>query len=146
MSLKHNNRAALLLSLSLVLFSCSERPVYDEAPFDGKNIIIAAEKLVDNRPVFFSFKPEDRQIVFFVLKTDGGIQSYFDACPRCYTKKLGFRTDKDTVVCRACDVSYPINDLKDGIGSCYPIKLAGMAEGSIYIIEKDSVLEGKKYF
>jgi len=136
----------VFLSLILLICSCSKKPVYPEALFDGMNIRIELKNMPDKKPVFFTFRSGKKGINYFVLRLDGNVQSYFDACSRCYPKKLGYKLDKEQVICRECDITYNVNDLKDGIGSCYPLKLKGRIEGGIYIIEKNSILEGEKYF
>ncbi len=136
----------VFLSLILLICSCSKKPVYTEAPFNGRDIRIELRGMPEKKPVFFTFHSGKKGINYFVLKLDGTVQSYFDACSRCYPKKLGYRLDKEHVVCRECDITYHISDLKDGIGSCYPLKLEGRIEGESYIIEKNRILEGEKYF
>jgi uncharacterized membrane protein len=139
-------RISILLCLILLFSSCSKKPVYPEAPFDGKSVRIELAEIPEQKPVFFTFSPNTRGINFFLFKTNGNIESYFDACGKCYPRKLGFRLEGNRVVCRACDVSYHLDDLKDGIGSCYPIKLEGRVEGNTFIIDRQDILKGDKFF
>jgi uncharacterized membrane protein len=120
--------------------------VYPEAPFDGNSVRIELADVPEKKPVFFSFSTDTRRINFFLFKTNGDIESYFDACGKCYPQKLGFRLEGNRVVCRACEVSYHLDDLKAGIGSCYPIKLKGRVEGNTFIIDKQDILKGDKFF
>ena len=135
-----------MIGIILLLSACSKKPVYPEAPFDGSSIMIELAALTENEPAFFTFFSNNLGINFFLLKRNGNIESYFDACGKCYPRKLGFRLADDRVVCRACDVSYRLDDLKDGIGSCYPIKLKGRVEGKIFVIDRKDILEGKRFF
>ena len=139
-------RISILLGIILLLSACSKKPVYPEAPFDGSSIRIELAALPEKKPVFFTFFSNKLGINFFLLKRNGNIESYFDACGKCFPRKLGFRPADDRVVCRACDVSYRLDDLKDGIGSCYPIKLKGRVEGKTFVIDKKDVLEGERFF
>ena len=132
--------------LTFLFLSCSKMPVYPQAPFDGTSVRIALDKLQEKRPVFYTFREQGNSVNFFVVKVDGSFQSYFDACAKCYRKRMGYRPVGDRIVCRACDVNYSVYDLKEGIGSCYPIKLEGRVEGDVYVIDKKAILEGKKYF
>jgi len=137
-------RISILLGIILLLSACSKKPVYPEAPSDGSSLRIELAALPENKPVFFTFYSNKLGINFFLLKQNGNIESYFDACGKCFNRKLGFRPTDKRVVCRACDVSYHLDDLKDGIGSCYPIKLEGRVEGDTYVIGKDAILKGEK--
>ena len=139
-------RISILLGIILLFSACSRKPVYPAAPFDGNNIRIELAGIPEKKPVFFTFSASAQGINFFLFKTDGHIESYFDACGKCYTRKLGFRQEKGRIVCRACDISYHLEDLKDGIGSCYPIKLNGRVEGSTFVIDKQDIMKGEKFF
>ena len=139
-------RISILLSLVLLFSACSKKPVYPEAPFDGDSIRIELAVIPEKSPVFFTFTKDNRKINFFLLRRNGNIESYFDACGKCYPRKLGFSLEQDRVVCRACDVSYRLDDLKEGIGSCYPIKLEGRVEGKTFVIDRKDILKGEKFF
>jgi uncharacterized membrane protein len=139
-------RISILLGILLLLSACSKKPVYPEAPFDGSSIRIELADLPEKKPVFFTFFSNKLGINFFLLKRNGDIESYFDACGKCFPRKLGFRHADNRVVCRACDVSYRLDDLKDGIGSCYPIKLKGRVEGKTFVINRKDILEGERFF
>lgn len=139
---------SIIVLLCVIAFfpACSKKPAYPEAPFDGDSIRIEAAAIPEKKPVFFTYSEGRMRINFFLLKRDGEIDSYFDACGKCYPQKLGFRLEDDHVVCRACNVRYHVDDLKEGIGSCYPIRLKGRVEGSTFVIGKKDILKGKKLF
>ncbi len=139
-----------LISISilsiLLLTSCAKKPVYPDAPVSGETITIGIKTLKEEAPVFYSLRHKGKRIDFFVVKMKGEVQSYFDACAKCYTEKLGYRVDRQFVICKKCDIRYSIESLKTGFGSCYPIALRGKAEGDRYLIDKKSVIEGEKLF
>ena len=139
-------RICILLGIIILFSSCSKKPVYRAAPFDGRSIRIELADVPEKKPVFFTFSANTHGINFFLLRRSGGIESYFDACGKCYPQKLGYRLDNDRVICRACNVSYHLDDLKDGIGSCYPIKLKGRVEGKTFVIDRKDILEGERFF
>ncbi len=143
-----NKTEKVLFALGVVLFilSCAKKPVYPEARFDGGNVRIALNHLQEKKPVFFTFHAGDKAINYFVVRVGGSMQSYFDACAKCYPKKAGYRLERSRVVCRTCGVRYEIEDLKDGIGSCYPIKLPGRLQGDTYVISRKDLLAGGRYF
>lgn len=136
----------LLLGTSVILFGCSEEHKHQPAPFDGSKVLIDSNHLREEIPVFYSFHDGKVTIHFFVLKIKNEIHSYFDACNKCYRNKLGYRYVDGSLICNACSESYSIFNLKDGLGGCYPIKLEGTLSGSMYEIERESLIKGKKYF
>ena len=138
--------AFMLIIVELFSCGCSKMPVYPEASFNGASVKIPLNELGEKKPVFFTFHNGNNEINYFVVKTDGSYQAYFDVCAKCYGRKKGYRLDGSRVICRACDVNYSVNDLKDGIGSCYPIKLEGRVEGNFFVIYKEAILAGGKYF
>jgi uncharacterized membrane protein len=120
----------LLTFVVLLLGSCAQRPVYPGAPFDGKEARIPLTGIETGKPVFYSVVLDGKRINYFIVKTEGDIGAYFDACAKCYPKKLGYRLEGD----------------QEGIGSCYPIKLEGRVEGDFYVIDRKAFEEGEKYF
>jgi uncharacterized membrane protein len=136
----------LLAFVVLLLGSCSQRPLYAEASFDGKQARIPLAGMEPGRPVFYSIVLDGKRINYFIVKTEGDVGSYLDACAKCYPKKLGYRLEGDQLVCRACGVRYATDDLKEGIGSCYPIKLEGRVEGGSYVIDRKALEAGERYF
>jgi uncharacterized membrane protein len=137
----------LLLVCFLFIAACTRQPVYPEPERVGTDVSLDVRGLQDGVPEFYTLHHMDRAITFFVVKIDGRVLSFLDACMKCHPKKLGFRFDDGSVSCRACDESYPVSDIERGFGSCYPIKLQGRTDGEKYYISV-SVLEemAKKYF
>ncbi len=134
-----------LAILALALASCADKPSYPEAAGAGEEVRFSINTLEEGKPVFRSLEYEGTKIDYIVLKTDRGVESYLDACAKCYPKKRGYRAAEDYLVCVACGKRYPIKKLT-GIGSCYPIPLKGSTAGDGYIIEKMELIKGKKYF
>jgi len=134
------------LGIAIFLSHCSQEHNHQKAPFDGEKVQIDATLLKEGIPVFYVFQNRDDRIPFFVLKVNNEIHSYFDACQECYKNKLGYRYENGMLICNACSEVYSIFNLKDGRGGCYPIGLKGTLNGGLYEIDKESVIEGKKYF
>ncbi len=134
-----------LAALALALLSCARTPSYPEATATDGEIRFAIETLTEDKPALFSFHHEGRRINYFVLKINGRVESYFDACAKCSPKKLGYRVSGGRLVCAACGQRYRMDDL-GGIGSCYPLRLEGRVEGASYVIEKDDIVKGARYF
>ncbi len=87
-----------------------------------------------------------KNISFFLVRVNGEIQSYFNACKECYPKKLGFSFEEGYVKCRSCNERWPIESLRDGIGGCSPIQLKGVLKGDKYVVTREALLEGVKFF
>ncbi len=139
---------AFLLTVVLVItvFACSSGPSYPEAPIKGDSAVIDTSDLTPGEPLFLSHRYEGKCINFFIIKLEGRVMSFFDACETCYLQKKGFSHEPGYVTCRACGASFPVEDIETGVGSCYPIKLAGRTEGHYYIIElKDLRAHARKF-
>lgn len=136
--------AALLMAL---LAACSRMPVYNAAPEKGGVISIPLATIAESRPLFYTFRtPGGKQVNFFIVRQGAEVKSYLDACGKCFPQKLGYRAEEGQVICRACEVRYQNSDLKHGVGSCYPISLAGAAEGTAYVIRKEDLSLCSRYF
>ncbi len=138
--------AIVVLSfLALVFASCARKPEYQAAPSSEGTIKFSMNEMEEGKPVFRSHEHEDTRIDYFVLKVNNTVESYFDACAKCYPKKLGYRTEGRELVCVACGQRFHIEGLK-GFGSCYPLPIKGSIEGDVYVIEEKELLKGAKYF
>jgi len=136
----------ICLTVAFFLCACESHPAYQGAPFDGNKSEIDISNLKENQPEFYSVVLDGKTVIFFLIKVNGEIQSYFDACQECFRNKLGFRFNEGCIQCKACDMKYPPGALKEGIGSCAPIHLKGSLQENRYIITREALIEGKKYF
>jgi len=137
---------ALFLCTSVIFYACSRDHKHQSAPYDRGKVRININLLEEGVPVFYSFGEGDESIDFFVMKVKDEIHSYFDACNDCYQGKLGFRFEDGTLICNICNVSHPFRVLKDGFGGCHPLRLKGTLAGTVYEIDKEDLMQGKKYF
>ncbi len=136
----------LLLNILLLTFSCKAKTDYREIKAKEGSIIISISELGDAVPSFFSYRVNGKVVNFFVLRLGDNIESYLDACMKCYPHKMGFRVDGFYLVCRYCNVRYPLDSLKEGAGSCFPIPLQGKTEGNKYVIDASLLKDSLKYF
>ncbi len=60
--------------------------------------------------------------------------------------KQGYRPDDGVVTCRYCNMKFPIYKLEKGLGSCYPIRIAGRAENGNYLISLAELEGAAKLF
>jgi uncharacterized membrane protein len=139
-------KITVLIGTLFILFTCSKAADYPEAPFDGSNVTIDIRMLKDGIPVFYTFKHGGEKINYIILRIGDDIQAYYDACAECYPRKRGFRYEDGSLICNVCNVEHAMHTLKEGKGSCYPFKLAGQIRGNVYEIDKDTIIQGKKYF
>ncbi len=126
-----------LAAVSFLIFSlsgCSKPPSYPAPQRAGDDIVIEASNLKLEVPKFYTYRFQGKYVNFFVIKMPDTILSFLDACASCYPHKRGFRCEDNDVVCRYCDVRYPISKLDKGLGNCYPIRIEGRTENGKYLI------------
>lgn len=129
----------IIFLVVLFLASCARQPVYSEPERIGPDVVINVSSLKPTVPEFFTYSYRGRNINFFVINIDGKILSFFDACERCYPKKLGYRLDNGSVVCRTCNIRLPLSEIEKGIGSCAPLKLEGRVKDEKYLIPVSNI-------
>ncbi len=139
-------RIFLVLMIPFLTLSCSNRKGYTPAPYDGSRATIDVSGLPERDPAFYSVTIENTRVDFFLIRIGDDVRSYFDACKQCYRKRLGFRYENGRMVCKYCNVSYPIEDLKTGLGGCYPIRLKGSRQNGTFTITKEAFESGLQYF
>jgi uncharacterized membrane protein len=127
-------RFLVVTLLFFVVLGCSRRLTYPEPTQTAAEVIIDVALLETDIPQFYTYREEGGQINFFVVKTGGKTASFLDACEKCFTKKMGYKSSGFAVVCRACNERFPVESLEEGFGSCVPIKLESeIRNGKLYI-------------
>jgi uncharacterized membrane protein len=139
-------RLVVIACAALILSSCNTNPNYIQAPFNGSAAEIEVSTLAPQQPRFYSLYIENKKISFFLVKINGDIQAYFNACRECYPKKLGYRFDNGALQCKTCNVRYSLEGLREGIGNCCPVCLKGVLHKNTYVITRAALLEGTKFF
>ncbi len=127
----------LLASASFMISSlsaCSKTPSYPAPKRTGADIVIETSSMKLEVPKFFTYRFQEKNINFFVIKMPNATLSFLDACASCYPHKRGYRCEDNDVVCRYCDIRYPIGKLEKGLGNCYPIRIEGRTENGKYRI------------
>jgi uncharacterized membrane protein len=140
---------AFLLVASFMLFiltACSRQVSYPSPMRIGSDIVIDMSSLEFEVPKFYTFRFQDKKINFFVIKMEDRPISFLDACASCYPHKQGYRCEKNAVICRDCNVRFPISKLEKGIGNCYPIKIEGRMENGKYLIPVDTLEKASDKF
>lgn len=125
----------LYIALSLLfLISCSRQPVYTVPAIEGMDIVIDTGTLEPDIPRFYTYNYHNKNINFFVIKINGKILSFLDACANCYPAKLGYRFDSGYIICKRCSVRYSVSDVEKGFGGCLPIRISGHLKDGKYLI------------
>ena len=141
--------AVFLMVASLILFilsACSRQGSYPSPVRIGANIVIDMSSLELEVPNFYTYQFQGKKVNFFVIKLDDKTLSFLDACASCYPHKQGFRCEENAVICRYCNVRYPLSKLEKGIGNCYPIKIEGRMENGKYLISADTLAKAADKF
>lgn len=134
-----------LLPFGLVA-ACKSKTVYVPLPVEDDRVTIDVETLKDTRVGFFSVELNRKAVTFFVVRLGDSFESFLDACKKCYPHKRGYRVDDVYFECRSCKVRYPLDSLKTGVGSCYPVPIKGTLHGHEYRIQLKDLEKAKKYF
>ncbi len=134
---RYRTFAAQILSslvLMLMLVVCARQPSYLPAPQEGSSIVIDTSILEPEVPKFYSYRSQGKNVNYFVLRVQGKVLSFLDACASCYIHKRGYGYADGHVTCRACNLKFSVNQLEKGLGSCCPIRIDGRMENGKYLI------------
>jgi uncharacterized membrane protein len=128
------------------LVSCARQPVYPAPSLKGTEVTVDVSALRPERPVFFTFRYDGKNINFFVIKVREGVLSFLDACTSCYPQKRGYRVDNAAITCRECNVRYSLSNIDKGVGNCSPIRIEGHLQGGEYHIPVSRLKEVENKF
>lgn len=123
----------VLLSILLFLTACSKTPAYSKAPVAGDEVTVDALSLKPDVPQFFNYHSGNKNVNFFVIKIDNEVLSFLDACLSCKSN-LGYSFSNGRFTCKECGTEYSVSEVKNGIGTCYPIRIPGKLRDSKYYI------------
>jgi uncharacterized membrane protein len=140
---------AFLLVACLMMFilsACSRQVSYPAPVRIGSDIVIDISSLEREVPKFYTFRVQNKKINFFVIKMEDRPISFLDACASCYPHRQGYRCEGTAVICRYCNLRFPIGKLEKGIGNCYPIKIEGRMENGKYLIPVDTLEKSSDKF
>jgi uncharacterized membrane protein len=123
----------------IILSACSRQVSYPSPVRIGSDIVIDMSSLEFDVPKFYTYQFQGKKVNFFVIRMDDKTLSFLDACASCYPRKQGYRCEDNSVICRYCNVKYPLGKLEKGLGNCYPIKIEGRMEKGKYLISADTL-------
>lgn len=135
---------AIMFALMFIVTACG-KPQYQGPPMRDGKIVINAGEIKENEVRFYGYAIGKKRIDFFVLRVNGRMEAYLDACARCWPQKMGFRVKDGMLHCLACNEFYALDSLK-GIGSCYPMPIKGEIIKGEYVIDPEELKAGARYF
>jgi uncharacterized membrane protein len=103
---------------------------------------------IDQKARYFVFNDSGKQIRFFAVRgSNGVIRTAFDACDACYREKKGYEQKDDRMVCRNCNMKFPIDRLgPSATGGCNPGYLPHRLDGNSIKITAADLQAGGRYF
>jgi uncharacterized membrane protein len=112
----------------------------------GKVSIPVAE-LNDGQAHFYSYKGQGEKMTFFVIKgTDGTLRAAFDACDVCYKEKKGYEQKGEQMICKNCNMAFPVAKIGTVSGGCNPSPLKSTQNGATLEIASGDLEGGAHYF
>ncbi|MCI4627037.1 MAG: Fe-S-containing protein [Candidatus Magnetoovum sp. WYHC-5] len=136
----------LILALFIFINGCDNAPEFNPVNLVDGKFMLNKSSLENNNPIFYVVQIDKKKITFFVLKTANKVYSFFNICATCRAYQLGYKAQKDYIVCKSCQMEVQYEELPVGVGGCYPYRLEGYEEGEFYIIKESDMAVGKKYF
>jgi uncharacterized membrane protein len=113
---------------------------------DGKVSIPIAD-LNDGKAHFYSYKGQAGKIPFFVIKgKDGALRAAFDACDVCYKEKKGYEQKGEQMICKNCNMAFPVAKIGTVSGGCNPSPLKTTLTGTTLEIAVVDLESGAHYF
>lgn len=125
---------SILLFILMSILSCSGQQSHQNPVIRDSNVVVAINTLSQGIPVFYTYSYQGRKINFIVIKINDRVLSFLDACENCHTARRGYRYEEGYLICRLCNVKYPVSGIEKGLGSCSPIPLAGRVQDGQYLI------------
>lgn len=145
-------KCIFLLIFILSFFSCSNSN-FSQVHLSKQNQIEILVKDIDDGHVhFFVYKYVNvnvsKKIEFFIrMDGKGDFHGHFNACNTCYLKKKGYEVDGTAVLCRECNKSFKLAEPTwYDSGGCVPVNIKSRIKDGKFIISKDEIEKGKKYF
>jgi len=127
--------ALLLLLAFLCAFpACSRDKHYPVLRPEGGEVRIDLSAVGEAAPAFYSIEMDGDRVDIFVVRTEGTVKVYLDACRECFPAKRGFEGSAGYVRCKSCNEIYPVEKLDSGLGSCAPVPVvAGSGSGTLHL-------------
>lgn len=141
-----------LLALGILLhaataWSFSLFGKYEDVTTDKAVVVIAANKLEQNKVRYYAFKHQGKEIRFFLLKdAQGVVRAAFDACDICYMSRKGYSPKGDSMICNNCGQAFHVSRINEVKGGCNPEPLEREYDQNEVRIEVRDILAGSRLF
>lgn len=113
----------------------------------GGKVSIPLATLNDGQAHFFSYSGKEGKIPFFVIKgTDGKLRVAFDTCDVCYKEKKGYKQEGTQMVCKNCNMAFPVAKIGEVSGGCNPTPIKSRQSGANLEIDAAELEAGAFYF
>lgn len=129
----------ILIAVITLTASCKKSDEFIEVKSTDKGVFVGINNLAEKTPVFYKTELNGAEFEFFVVKINGEVKPFLNRCRRCYRSGLGFSFDKTHIRCKTCNEKFLIEDIPQGVGSCYPIPLPAKVEGEQLAIDFNSL-------
>jgi uncharacterized membrane protein len=125
-----------------------DRSPYPVLQEEGGEVRIDISGIEPDVCSFFSYLSRSGKNVNLIVyrESDGSAGVSLDACRSCYRWRRGYRLEAGKIVCAKCDVAFPIDGLREGTGSCVPVRVPASVEGNTLVISSSFLEEGARYF
>lgn len=113
----------------------------------NNGVIKIALKEIDNKARFYRYKFIDKDVDFFLLKSnDGVIRAALDACDVCFRARKGYKQDGDYMICNNCGQTFASSRINEIKGGCNPSPLERNIVGDNIEINVSDLFQGKILF
>lgn len=132
----------------LLLISACDSSVHKSLQPEGAVVKVPLQELEPMKAAFYQVSLDGKQIRFFAVKAgDGKILTALDACDVCYREKKGYEQKGDLMICRNCNLSFPIERIAPSSkGGCNPHFLPSQVEGDKLLISVEELKKGARFF
>jgi len=130
----------MILALAVLVMSCKpEARTYPQPDTRDGVIRVPTDALDPGQSLFYSVPMRNGPVNIFVVRVKDRFEAYLDACRKCFVYERGYRGDTGYVECIYCGVTYPVEALSEGLGSCCPIALAAEEKDGFILIRTEDV-------
>ena len=138
----------LMLPVAALSFSLPGLSKHQKVTPSGNAVTIPVASVSDGKAHYFKLAEGGKEIVFFVAKgRDGQFHTAFDACDACYREKKGYEQKGEIMVCRNCNMKFPINRIgAKSVGGCNPSYLPHTVTGSSIQFSLADIRQGARFF
>lgn len=120
---------------------------YKQVKAESDEVRIPLEDVADGSAHYYSFKGDDKEIKFFIIKSgDGVVRAAFDACDVCFTAKKGYTQDGEYMICNNCGQKFHTSQVNVVEGGCNPAPLKRETVGDELVIKVADILPGARFF